>query len=294
MKATCSLVRLIALCLAGPGAVCVYSATPQYTFSSVDVPAELGAFTSAYGINNAGVLVGNFVTVDGKLDGFLLQKGLFTDVIVPGVASDDRGALNDVNDLGQAVGAFADGETGIVHSFVRSKGGGFTVLQDVPDVVLTEATAINNVGDIVGFFFDAGFIPHGFILRGGVYTPYDYPGSTRTLLTRINDRGQITGIRRDPDAHRRGFVLQDGVTTTIDVPGSRNTRTHGINNLGQIVGYYDDAALISHGFLLKDGVYTTIDFPGASDTALLDINDRGVISGTYDGFNRGLVATPAK
>jgi hypothetical protein len=40
----------------------------------------------------------------------------------------------------------------------------------LPDVLggLTEATAINNRGDIVGFYFDAGFAPHGFILRGGV------------------------------------------------------------------------------------------------------------------------------
>jgi len=294
MKTSMSVWGLIGLCLAGPGAVPVHSGTPQYTFSSIDAPAELGAFTSAYGINNAGVLVGNFVTLDGNLDGFISQKGVFTDVIVPGVTSDSRGALNDVNDLGQAVGGFTDGDTGVEHSFVRSKGGEFTVLPDVPGAVLTEATAINNLGDIVGFYFDAGFAPHGFILRGGVYTTYDYPGSTRTLLTRINERGQITGIRRDPDGHRRGFVLQNGVTTTIDVPGSLNTRIGGINNQGHVVGYYDDADGISHGFLFKDGVYTTLDFPGASDTALLDINDRGVIAGTYDGFNRGLVATPDK
>jgi probable HAF family extracellular repeat protein len=285
---------LIALCLAGPGAVVVYAGTPQYAFSSVDVPAELGAFTSAYGLNNAGVLVGNFVTPEENLDGFIFEKGVFIDVIVPGATSDSRGALNDINDFGQAVGGFTDADTGIEHSFVRSKSGEFTVLPDVPDAVLTEATAINNLGDIVGFYFDADFAPHGFILRGGVYTTYDYPGSTRTILTRINERGQITGIRRDPDGHRRGFVLQNGVTTTIDVPGSRNTRTGGINNQGHVVGYYDDADLISHGFLFKDGVFTTLDFPGASDTALLDINDRGVIAGTYDAFSRGLVAAPVK
>ena len=294
MKTSMSISGLIALCLVGPGAMVVHAGTPQYTFSSVDVPAELGAFTSAYGINNAGVLVGNFVTLDGSLDGFIFEKGVFTDVIVPGAASDSRGALNDVNDLGQAVGGFTDGDTGIEHSFLRSEGGEFTVLPDVPGAVLTEATAINNLGDIVGFYFDAGFAPHGFILRGGVYTTYDYPGSTRTILTRINARGDVTGIRRDSDGHRRGFVLQNGVITTIDVPGSLNTRTGGINNQGEVVGYYDDTNLVSHGFLFKNGVYTTLDFPGASDTVLLDINDRGVIAGTYDGFLRGLVATPVK
>jgi len=293
VKASLRIAGVIAVCLAGPGALVVTADNPQYAFSSIDAPAELGAFTSVYGNNNAGVLVGNFVTADGSLDGFIVQKGIFADVIVPGAASESRGALNDVNDLGQAVGGFVD-DTGIEHSFVRSKGGEITLLPDVPDAVLTEATSINNQGDIVGFYLDAGFAPHGFILRDGVYTTVDYPGSTRTILTRINERGQITGIRRDPDGHRRGFVLEHGVATTIDVPGSRNTRTHGINNQGHVVGYYDDADLISHGFLLKNGVYMTLDFPAASDTALLDINDRGEIAGTYDGFTRGLVAIPVK
>ena len=283
---------VIALCLVG-NAMVFASAVPQYTFSTVDVPVELGAFASAYGLNNAGVIVGNFVTVDGNLDGFLVENGHFTDVTVPGVTSDSRGALNDVNDLGEAVGGFTDND-GNSHAFIRYRHGEFELLPDVPGAVLAEATAINNRGEIIGFYFDAGFVPHGFMFRDGVYTFYDYPGSSRTLLTRINDRGQITGIRLDTDGHRRGFVLQDGVTTTIDVPGSRNTRTGGINNQGHIVGYYDDANLVTHGFLFKDGVYTTLDFPGSFDTALLDINEQGVIAGTYDGFSYALVAKPAK
>ena len=283
MKVAVRVVGVIALCLAGPGALVVTADHIQYAFSSVDAPAELGAFTSVYGNNNAGVLVGNFVTPDDALVGFITEKGVFTE--------ETGGALNDVNDRGESVGGFVDAD-GIEHSFVRSKGGEFTVLPDVPGAVLTEATSINNQGIIVGFYFDENFAPHGFILRDGAFTLVDYPGGTRTILTRINERGQITGIRRDPDGHRRGFVIDNGVVTTIDVPGSRNTRIGGINNQGHVVGYYDDANLVSHGFLLKDGVFTTLDFPGASDTALLDINDRGVIAGTYDGFSRGLVASP--
>ena len=206
MNTSNNCVRLLALCLVGTASVYPSSAAPQYTFSTIDSPAELGALASAFGINNAGVVVGNFVTVDGSLDGFLIQKGLFTDVTVPGAAPDNRGALNDVNDRGEAVGSFADSETGIGHSFVRGRDGTFTLLPDAaPDAVVTEATGINNLGDIVGFYLDASFAAHGFILRSGVVTTYDYPGATRTLLTRINDRDQITGIRRDPDGRRRGF-----------------------------------------------------------------------------------------
>jgi len=295
MKTSRTLISLLALWLAGPAMVSVYAAPPQYTFTTIDPPAELGAFASAFGNNNAGVVVGNFVTVDESLAGFIVQKGIFTEVTVPGAAPDNLGALNDVNDHGDAVGSFSDGDTGIGHSFIRSKDGTFTVLPDAaPDAVVTEATGINNQGDVVGFYLDASFAAHGFILSKGVLTTYNYPGGTRTLLTHINDRGQITGIRRDSDGVRRGFVLQGGVTTNIEVPGALNTRAHSINNLGQVVGYYDDSDLVAHGFLFKDGVYTTIDFPDAADTALLDINDRGEIAGTYDEFSHGLVATPGK
>ena len=294
MKAAINLAAMVALCVAGADVICGSPPVPGYTFHPVDSPAELGGFASVYGLNNAGVLVGNFLTVDGDLDGFVFRNGEFIDVAVPGVTSDDRGALNEVNDHGQAVGAFTDGDTGILHSFILNRHGEFSMLPDVPDAVLTEATGINNAGEIVGFYRDASFTPHGFILRRGVFTPYDYPGGSRTLLARINDRGQIIGIRLDPDGHRRSFVLQNGLTTTIDVPGSRNTRVGGINNRGEIVGYYDDAEMVSHGFLFRNGAYTTLDFPGASDTALLDINDSGVISGTYDGFSHGLVAIPGK
>jgi probable HAF family extracellular repeat protein len=233
--------------------------------------------------------------VDETLDGFVFQKGGFTPVVVPGVTSDERGALNDVNDRGQAVGGFTDGETGIPYAFIRGKDGDFTLLPDAaPGALLTEATGINNFGTVVGFYLDADGLRHGFILQNGNYTTYDYPGALRTLLTRVNDRGQMTGIWVGTDQQRHGFLLQNGVATSIDVPGALNTRTGGINNLGDIVGYYDDADLVSHGYLLKDGVFTTLDFPGAFDTALLDINDHGVIAGTFDGFSRGLVAAPAK
>jgi uncharacterized membrane protein len=275
------MLAVAALWLVGPVATYVSSAEPQYTFQAIDVPPELGDFTSAYGINNGGTIVGNFVTADWEIDGFVFDKGGFTDVAVPGGSG---GALNDVNDLGQAVGSFADVDTGVGHSFLRSKSGQITVLPDAATGAwLTEATGISNAGVIVGFFIDADEQAHGFVLREGKYT---------TFLTRINDRGKIVGIWGDADGRRHGFLLQNGVAKSIDVPGAAATRSMGINNWGEIVGWYLDADLVAHGFLLRRDKYTDIDFPGAADSAALGINDRGVIVGTYDEFSRGMVAMP--
>lgn len=289
---------LIALCLVGTAGVRAHAADQAYTFHPFDVPAELGAFTSAYGINNKGIIVGNFFTVDENVDGFVFQKGSFTDVAVPGASPDNRGSLNAVNDRGEAVGSFTDPDTDIGHSFVRRPSGKITVLPDAaPGAVVTEATAINNRGTIVGFYVDADGQRHGFILSKSIYTTYDYPGAVRTILTGINDHGQIVGLWIDAAGQRHGFLLDDGIITPIEVPGAGQTSPKGINNRGQVVGFYGDAGVffgLGHGFLLQDGVYTTLDFPGATDTALLRINDKGVIVGSYNEFSFGLVATPDK
>lgn len=168
MKALSSLACLIALCLVGPTLVGGNDDHGAYQFHAFDVPAELGDGTTAQGINNRGVIVGNFVRVDGSFDGFLFKNGRFTDVAVPGASPDLAGPLGGINDLGMAVGGFIDAATGIGHAFVLTPRGEFRVQPDpAPDAVVTEALGINNQGTIVGFYFDPNDNQHGFILRRG-------------------------------------------------------------------------------------------------------------------------------
>jgi len=269
--------------------------TDQYLFLPFDVPTELGTFTTAFGINNKGVIVGNYFSLDETIDGFVFERGEFTPVAVPG-SGFDRGSLIAVNDWGIAVGTFEDADTGIGHAFVRSRDGRITVLPDAaPGALLTEGTGINNCGTIVGFYFQADGVRHGFILRDGTHTTYDYPGAVRTLLTGINDRGEIVGRWRDEDFNSHGFILhKDGRTTSLDVPGAVQTFPGHMNNRGQVVGAYEDEDGVAHGFLFDDGVQTTLDFPGAANTELFSINDHGEIVGTYDDFSFGLLALPVK
>ena len=278
-------------------AVPVFPAEPEYTFFPLDVPSEFGAGTSAFGINNKGVIVGNFGSVDETIDGFVFEKGQFTSVTVPG-SGFDRGSQLGVNDQGTAVGTFDDAQTQTGRAYVRSWDGKITVLPDAaPDALSTIATGINNLDTIVGFYRKADGVRHGFILRDGKYTTYDYPGAARTFLDGINDHGVIVGRYRDEDFRMHGFLLlTDGRTVPLEVPGAVQTFTFtgDINNLGQVVGAYEDEDGIVHGFLFHDGVYTTLDFPGAANTNLLSINDHGEIVGTYDDASRGLVALPTR
>jgi uncharacterized membrane protein len=155
----------------------------------------------------------------------------------------------------------------------------------------TAASSINNRGQIVGAYVDAGIGYHGFLRdQAGRFTTIDIPGAKGTGIYRINDRGQIVGRYsqthaniQDPNALQRGFLLDRGRLTRIDVPGAAETQVVGLNNRGQIVGEYQQPPGTFHGFLWDKGRFTTIDKPGAATTSLIDINDRGQVLGAYAG-----------
>lgn len=271
-----------------------FAQTVQYQVSPFDVPASFGDFTSAFGINDVGVIVGNFAAPDGSGHGFLYQDGQFTDVTVPGSGPLDHGSLSDINNAGLAVGGYSDASD-VFHTYLRGRRGGITKLPDpLPGALSTDASDINAQDAIVGTVIDGSGATHGFITAGGTTTIYDHPGAIRTRLLGLNNGGQAVGFWTDPSGLRHGFLLDGATATEIVIPGSTGTGCLGINDRGQIVGFYRDADFITHGFLLDHGALTTIDFPGSSDTRLTKINNGGVIVGTYDFFSRGMVAVPVR
>ena len=90
------------------------SAAP-YTFTTLDVPGAND--TRAFGINNAGQVVGLFGDSSGSgTRGFINTGGTFTTLDVPGASfTEARG----INDAGQVVGFFADSSS-VFHGFVAS------------------------------------------------------------------------------------------------------------------------------------------------------------------------------
>src|SRR5207247_6963136 len=60
-----------------------------------------GRATTAYGINDAGQVVGISIPADGPIDGFLWRDGVMTKLPTPG---NGDGAGSDINGAGQVVG----------------------------------------------------------------------------------------------------------------------------------------------------------------------------------------------
>jgi probable HAF family extracellular repeat protein len=136
-----------------------------------------------------------------------------------------------------------------LHGFL-DKSGIFTLI-DFPGATATNATGINNAGQIVGVFSTASVSQTGFLDSGGVFTTIEVPGATSTWATGINDAGQIVGIFSNGSGEH-GFLDTDGVFTVIDFPGATGTSAvsipFGINDAGQIVGNFSVGGVV-HGFV---------------------------------------------
>jgi probable HAF family extracellular repeat protein len=121
-------------------------------------------------------------------------------------------------------------------------------------------TSSGQVGEVVGYYEDAGGGYHGFSYSGGPCTSIDYSGAMRTLATGINSAGQIVGMYMDQSSLWHGFLNGGAV---INYPGALNTYATGINDDGQVIGYYEDTAGNFHGFLQSAGKFYSFDYVGA-------------------------------
>ena len=147
----------------------------------------------------------------------------------------------------------------------------------------TFPSGINNLGTIVGWYFDTTrTFQHGFLLQEGTYTAFDVPDSIETSLNGINGQGDIIGDYA-LSAPGHTFILQGIVLTNIDFPGF-GSRSLGINNLDEIVGFYSDNGFL-HGYLRERDQFITIDVPFAvaGSTTATGRNDSGQIVGSYGG-----------
>jgi uncharacterized membrane protein len=142
---------------------------------------------------------------------------------------------------------------------------------------------INDLGQIVGQYFDSSEHYHSYELSGGRFTTIKVPftGAMTTFAYGINNSGEIVGSWVDSASNTHGFTLIGSTYSSFDFPGASSTEAFSVNGAGDIVGPYTDASNIAHGFLLSGGTYTAIDFPGSTASLAGGINDSGVIVGDY-------------
>ncbi len=163
-------------------------------FTTIAYPRAL--FTQAYGINNAGTVVGEFLDKSGVIHGFLWRRGHFTVIKMPNAATT---SATDINDRGQIIGLYASRSDPTRVRGFRLSNGRYATFAAPGDPSATLPFDINNRGQIVGYSlsdlaqpaFDSFLLASGV---GGDFTPLDVPGGLTTVVGGINDQGHIVGV----------------------------------------------------------------------------------------------------
>lgn len=216
--------------------------------------------TQVTGLNDQGVTVGFYSTMNTANQandnfGFYADATGFHAVNYPTAdnASPPVNQLLGVNDHGVAVGFWTDGQ-GSSHGYEYSIGSGtFSQVTDPgnPGASLT-AAAINNAGDVAGFYA-RGKATDGFLLSHGHFTDLAVPGSSATMALGVNDSGEVagaytTGSGNSAKTHGFTWTPQGGFRTVDDPHGIGATTVNGINDHGELVGFYTDAKGNTDGF----------------------------------------------
>ena len=239
------------------------TAYADYPVTDITCPDTVA--TEAYGINDAGTIVG---MCDDH--GFVLSGGNYTYLAYPDPTYSWTCATG-INNAGTIVGWYGNGMPNF--GFILSNGN-YTSFA-YPEALWTEVHGINNAGTIVG-----SSDGHGFSLRGETYTLLKYPdpNSQRTEAFGINDAGTIVGYYWDERGVNHGFALNGETYTPLDYPGALGTQATGINDAGTIVGRYYAPEGWWYAFTFSNGTYTSL---GPQITGEpFGINDEGEIVGT--------------
>jgi hypothetical protein len=212
---------------------------PDGKVVTFDVSGALA--TLPVGINSGGAVAGGYFDSGHAGHGFVRDaNGTITQFDVPvGSILDHVAGINDSNAVDGVYETTADGH---YHGFVRTSDGSITAF-DPPGSWFTIPTSMNNLGAIVGYWWDNQDNAHGFLRApDGTITTIDEGSPTH--LYGINDTGDITGVTGSAPC----FVLTArGVIRTFSPKGANPTPV-GINSHRVIAGFLTVAGKF-HGFV---------------------------------------------
>lgn len=264
-------------------------------------------FSRGYGINNAGVVVGE--SDNNRPRAFRREAGAMSDI---GDLGGGSAVAHGVNEPGQIVGASSNGQASRPFVWWQDE------MRDLGTVAGGTATpgrawSVNNRGDIVGFSRVAGTTSQATLWAGPNRPRLGQPvglgslgdGERFSEAFAINDRQQVVGRSLVTGSTERAFLwTQDAGMTDLGALGLNHSRATDVNQRGQVVGYASTFAgfptfSAAAGFLWENGTMHDLNDLIDADTgwellAAEGINSRGAITGygRIDGQTRAFLLVP--
>ena len=237
----------------------------QGNYQNLNFPGSVQ--TQVTGLNDEGVQVGfwstqNNANLTNTNFGFYLRNGQFHTVNFPtgDNASPPVDQLLGVNNHDVAVGFYTNGQGNnrgfeyniITHRFSRVLKPGAPAGTAGPSLT---AAAINNRGDVAGFYTNSRGVTVAFLKYGyGRFLTLAVRGASMTQAFGVNDRDEVVGsytVGTGNNSVMHGFTWRPGhgFTTVDDPHGIGTTIINGVNDRGDLVGFYTDSAGNTDGML---------------------------------------------
>jgi probable HAF family extracellular repeat protein len=262
-----------------------------------------GTVSHATGINDNGQIVG---TSEGGLygtDPFSIDpsSGTMTDIL--GRAGNWPIA---VNNNGEVVGSSnTNWPYCCFHAFAWTNVGGPSGTKvdlgtlNADGGGISQATAVNSVGDVVGYS-EIGNKTEGFFWdhATGTMTGLDFGGYSSYAIG-VNDYGQVVGagynghtnpVTGEQDQFHAFFWDRANPNLVVDLgslagPDGRSSQAAAVNNNGLVVGSSDDASGDTHAFSWTQagGMKDLAPLTGDQYSYASDVNDSGMVVGTSQG-----------
>jgi uncharacterized membrane protein len=252
-----------------------------FTFSKANVPGAMQ--TGPSGINNAGVMVGEYVDKNSVSHGYILNGKKLTTLDDPKAMAGTTGAENlNPNGAISVVGAY-NNSSGNTVGFLYKNG----KYKDIPGpagATSSVASGINDKGAIVGDYVDSNGRTHGFLLKGKQYTTLDEPAAFgTTAASGINNVGWIVLWYVDQQGLVESAITKDNgnTYTTINVPFAVDSYASDLNSVGDVTYFWVDSGGEGRGALLHAGKYYKVNYPNAIYTYAGGINDQRTLVGGY-------------
>jgi probable HAF family extracellular repeat protein len=207
---------------------------------------DLGANSYAMAINSSGEVVGGngeaFSAVDGQVQSLGAPQGI------------NWSAAYGVNDSGTVVG---DGQlaSGAFRGIIWSPNGSMILLGTLGGSS-SQATDVNNSGEVVGFASVADGYQHAFTMLDAMMIDLGTLGGGSSYAYGVNASGEVVGYSWLANGDQHAFLYDDGAMLDLNslIPSNSGwelLEAYGINDAGQITGegLYDGQL---SAFLLTD------------------------------------------